>query len=173
MVRSTRNNAKKEDCNNSRKARKTDGHPLLYKFSTTYITSKKAFATGANFRQVKGTATRTKLSLRVWKDASTAAAAVARANELSLPQLDGNFKTPEEIKQQILVEFLRGNIRASKREAAIAAIGKVADQAELQEAGRKHRSVPSPLLLSAYEQDRLRNITRNNNLLRSLGFPTY
>ena len=133
MVRSTRNNAKKKDSNNSRKARKTDGHPLLYKFSTTYNTSTKAFATGANFRYVKGTARRTKLSLREWKDASTAAAAVARANELSLPQLDGNFKTPEEIKQQILVEFPRG-IRASKREAALAANGKVADQAELQEA---------------------------------------
>jgi hypothetical protein len=101
----------------------------------TYDTRNKMHATGANFRQVnKGTTRRTrKLSLRVWKDASTAAAAVARANELSLPQLDGNFKTPEEIKQQILVEFPRG-IRASKREAALAANGKVADQAELQEA---------------------------------------
>ncbi len=172
MVRSTRSNAKKKDSNNSRKARKTDGHPLLYKFSTTYNTSTKAFATGANFRRVKGTARRTKLELRGWKDAITAAASVARANELSLPQLDGSFKTPEEIKQQILVEFPRGNIRASKREAAIAANGKVADQAELQEAGRKLRSVPSPLLLSAYEQYRLQNVTRNNNLLRSLGFPT-
>jgi hypothetical protein len=107
------------------KLRKTDGHPLLHKFSTTYDTRNKSHTTGANFRQVKGTARRTKLSLRRWKDASTAAAAVARANELSLPQLDGNFKTPEEIKQQILVEFPRG-IRASKREAALAANGKVA-----------------------------------------------
>ncbi len=114
----------------------------MYKFSTTYKTSHKAFTTGANFRRVKGTARRTPLQLREWKDASTAAAVVARANELSLPQLDGNFKTPEEIKQQILVEFPRGRIMrimASKREAAIAANGKVADQAELQEAGRKLR----------------------------------
>jgi hypothetical protein len=169
-----------------------DGHPLLYKFCTTYEPSRQTYTTGAHFRPVKG----------------TAAAAMARANELLLPQIDGSFKQPEEIKQQILAEFPprpRGRARkqaeqvlvdfpvqrqkiakSNRREVAFAANAKVADQAELELACRLDRqplhlqqkleenNSPSPLLLpSAYEQFRLQNIARNNGVLLSLGFPTY
>jgi hypothetical protein len=204
-----------------------DGHPLLYKFCMTYEPSRQTYTTGANFRPVEGTSRRTKLCLPRWQDASTAAVAMARANELLLPQIDGSFKQPEEIKLQILAEFPprprgrarkqaeqvlvelpprpRGRARkqaeqvlvdfpvqrqkrakCNRSEAAFAANAKVADQAELELAGLLDRqplhlqqkleenNSPSPLLLSsAYEQFRLQNITRNNGVLLSLGFPTY